>query len=62
VTVADAQRAIHNAFRLESARLVAALARMTGDVGLAEELAQDALIAALETWPVSGIPRNLERG
>jgi RNA polymerase sigma factor (sigma-70 family) len=43
---------------MESARLVAGLARYTGDVGLAEELAQDALVAALEQWPESGVPRN----
>ncbi|AXB42346.1 RNA polymerase sigma factor [Amycolatopsis albispora] len=43
-------------WRIESARLVAALARFTGDVGLAEDLAQDALVAALEQWPVSGVP------
>jgi RNA polymerase sigma-70 factor, ECF subfamily len=44
--------------RMEFARLVAGLARYTGDVGLAEELAQDALVAALEQWPESGVPRN----
>ncbi|HXN57509.1 MAG TPA: sigma factor, partial [Candidatus Angelobacter sp.] len=43
-------------WRIESARLIAALARIVGDVGLAEELAQDALVAALEQWPVSGVP------
>ncbi len=45
-------------WRIESARLIAGLARMTRDVGLAEELAQDALVAALEQWPESGVPRN----
>ncbi|AMB59959.1 RNA polymerase subunit sigma-24 [Microterricola viridarii] len=45
-------------WRIESGRLIAALARVTGDVGLAEELAQDALVAALEQWPQSGVPRN----
>jgi RNA polymerase sigma factor (sigma-70 family) len=45
-------------WRLESARLVAGLARMTHDLGLAEDLAQDALVAALEQWPEQGIPRN----
>jgi RNA polymerase sigma factor (sigma-70 family) len=45
-------------WRLESARLVAGLARMTHDLGLAEDLAQDALVAALEQWPAQGIPRN----
>ena len=45
-------------WRIESAKLVAGLARMVRDVGLAEELAQDALVAALETWPTSGVPEN----
>jgi RNA polymerase sigma factor (sigma-70 family) len=45
-------------WRLESARLIAAIARVTGDVGIAEELAQDALVAALERWPAEGIPDN----
>ena len=55
---ADAQRAIEAVWRLESARIVAALTRMVRDVGLAEELAQDALVAALEEWPSAGIPAN----
>jgi RNA polymerase sigma factor (sigma-70 family) len=55
---ADAHRAIHAVFRIESARLIAGLARMVRDVGLAEELSQDALVAALETWPESGVPDN----
>ena len=41
---------------MESARLIAGLARYTNDVGLAEELAQDAIVAALEQWPESGVP------
>ncbi|BCB79107.1 RNA polymerase sigma factor [Phytohabitans flavus] len=45
-------------WRIEAARLIAGLARMTHDVGLAEELAQDALVAALEQWPESGVPDN----
>src|SRR6202044_1975999 len=45
-------------WRMESAKIIAKLARMVRDVGLAEELAQDALVAALEQWPVSGVPRN----
>lgn len=45
-------------FRIESARLIAGLTRIVGDVGLAEELAQDALVAALERWPESGVPDN----
>jgi RNA polymerase sigma factor (sigma-70 family) len=58
VTVSDVHRAIHAVFRIESARLIAGLARMVQDVGLAEELAQDALVTALERWPESGIPDN----
>ena len=58
MTASDAHRTIRAAFRLESARLIAGLARMVRDVGLAEELAQDALVAALEQWPESGIPDN----
>jgi len=55
---ADAHRAIDAVWRIESARLIAGLARMVGDVGLAEDLAQDALLAALERWPEAGIPDN----
>ncbi|HEY5373649.1 MAG TPA: sigma-70 family RNA polymerase sigma factor [Polyangiaceae bacterium] len=58
MTVSDTQRAIHAVFRIESARLIAGLARIVRDVGLAEELAQDALVTALEHWPVSGVPDN----
>jgi len=54
----DGHRAVEAVWRIESARLVAGLARMTGDVGLAEELAQDALVTALERWPRDGIPPN----
>ncbi|GAA4713670.1 RNA polymerase sigma factor [Pedococcus ginsenosidimutans] len=50
--------AITTAWRAESARLVGALTRMTRDVGLAEDLAQDALVAALEQWPETGVPTN----
>jgi RNA polymerase sigma factor (sigma-70 family) len=58
--VADSQAntAIEAVIRLESARLIAGLARYTGDVGLAEDLAQDAVVAALEQWPAEGVPRN----
>jgi RNA polymerase sigma factor (sigma-70 family) len=56
--VSEATRAIEAVWRIESARLIAGLARMTGDVGLAEDLAQDALVAALEKWPRSGVPDN----
>src|ERR1700694_2871344 len=52
----DTHRTIDTDWRIESARLIAGLARIVGDVGLAEELAQDALVAALEQWPQSGIP------
>ena len=51
-------RAIDAVWRIESARLIAGLARIVRDVGLAEELAQDALVAALEQWPESGVPDN----
>ncbi len=51
-------RAIDAVWRIESARLIAGLARIVRDVGLAEELAQDALVAALERWPESGVPDN----
>jgi RNA polymerase sigma factor (sigma-70 family) len=56
VTATDTHRAIDAVFRIERARLIAGLARVVRDVGLAEELAQDALVAALEQWPRSGIP------
>ena len=52
------RRAIEAVWRIESARLVAGLARLVRDVGLAEDLAQDALLAALERWPRDGIPDN----
>ena len=58
MTASDAHRAIDAVWRIESARLIAGLARMVRDVGLAEELAQDALVAALERWPGSGVPAN----
>jgi RNA polymerase sigma factor (sigma-70 family) len=51
-----AHRAIEAVFRIEQARLIAGLARMTRDIGLAEELASDALLAALEKWPQTGTP------
>src|SRR5262245_62183135 len=54
----DPRRAIEAVWRIESARLIAGLARIVRDVGVAEDLAQDALVAALEQWPESGIPRN----
>jgi RNA polymerase sigma factor (sigma-70 family) len=58
VTVAPVHRAIEAVWRIESARVIAGLVRMVGDVGQAEDLAQDALVAALERWPESGIPDN----
>lgn len=61
MTGADRQElhdAIDAVWRIEQARLIAALARMTGDVGRAEDLAQDALVAALEQWPASGVPNK----
>jgi RNA polymerase sigma factor (sigma-70 family) len=58
VTASETHRAIEAVWRIESARLIAGLARVVRDVGLAEDLAQDALVAALEQWPESGIPRN----
>jgi RNA polymerase sigma factor (sigma-70 family) len=56
--VAETHRAIDAVWRIESPRLVAGLTRIVRDVGVAEDLAQDALVAALEQWPESGIPRN----
>jgi RNA polymerase sigma factor (sigma-70 family) len=56
MTAADIHRTIDTVFRIEQARLIAGLVRYTRDVGLAEELAQDALVTALERWPMSGIP------
>jgi RNA polymerase sigma-70 factor, ECF subfamily len=58
VTDARTQAAVETVIRLESARLIAGLARYTGDIGLAEDLAQDAVVAALEQWPAEGVPRN----
>lgn len=58
MAVTDTHRAIDAVWRIESARLIAGLARIVRDVGVAEELAQDALVAALEQWPGSGVPRN----
>ncbi|WNG60648.1 RNA polymerase sigma factor [Archangium gephyra] len=56
MTATETHRAIHAVWRIESARLIAGLTRFVRDVGLAEELAQDALVAALEQWPTSGVP------
>src|SRR5260221_4454495 len=57
-TRAEAHRAIEAIWRIESARLIAGLARVVGDIGTAEELAQDALVAALEQWPAAGVPEK----
>ncbi|OLC29604.1 MAG: RNA polymerase subunit sigma-24 [Armatimonadetes bacterium 13_1_40CM_64_14] len=56
MTTSDTHRAIDAVYRIESAKLIAGLTRIVRDVGLAEDLAQDALVAALEQWPESGIP------
>ncbi|MER6825577.1 RNA polymerase sigma factor [Streptosporangium sp. NPDC000563] len=58
MTVGDPHRVIEAVWRIESARVIAGLARMVHDVGLAEELAQDALVIALEQWPTAGVPDN----
>ena len=51
-------RAVEAVWRIEAGQLIAALARVTGDVGAAEEMAQEALVAALEQWPRTGVPPN----
>jgi RNA polymerase sigma factor (sigma-70 family) len=58
VPAADVKRTIDAVWRIESARLIAGLARFVRDVGLAEDLAQEALVAALEQWPEAGVPEN----
>jgi predicted RNA polymerase sigma factor len=58
VTGRTTQQAIEAVWRLESTRLIAGLVRIVGGVGLAEDLAQDALVAALAQWPKAGIPDN----
>lgn len=58
MTAADPHRAIDAIWRIESAKLIASLARIVRDVGLAEDLAQDALVTALERWPEAGVPDN----
>lgn len=58
MTVTDTHRAIEAVWKIESARLIAGLARIVRDISIAEELAQDALVAALEQWPGEGVPRN----
>ena len=56
--MSDVHRTIEAMWKIESTRLIAAIARVTGDIGIAEELVQDALVAALERWPNEGIPEN----
>ena len=58
MTIAQTHRAIEAVYRIEAPRLIAGLARLTRDVGLAEELAQDALVVALERWPAMGVPEK----
>jgi RNA polymerase sigma factor (sigma-70 family) len=58
VTATETHRAIEAVWRIESARVIAGLTRIVRDVAVAEELAQDALVAALEQWPESGVPKN----
>ena len=58
MTATETHRAIDAVWRIESAKLIAALTRIVRDVGVAEDLAQDALVAALEQWPTSGVPDN----
>jgi len=58
VTSASAAETVEAVFRIESARIIAGVARIVRDVGIAEELAQDALVAALEAWPETGVPDN----
>src|ERR1041385_695 len=58
MTATDIQRTIAAVWRIESAKVIAALARIVRDVGLAEELAQDALVVAIEQWPQAGVPDN----
>jgi RNA polymerase sigma factor (sigma-70 family) len=58
MAASDTHQAIETVFRIERARLIAGLARMVRDVGLAEELAQDALVTALSEWPKAGVPKN----
>ena len=56
--MSDVPRTIETVWKIESTRLIAAIARVTRDIVIPEELAQDALVAALERWPVEGLPEN----
>ena len=62
MTATDTHRAIEAVLRIEQAKLIAGLTRMVRDIGLAEELAQDALVAALEQWPSPASPTIPARG
>src|SRR6202049_2646009 len=57
-SMSDVARTIEAVWKIESTRLIAAIARVTHDIGIAEELAQDALVTALEVWPAEGIPEK----
>jgi predicted RNA polymerase sigma factor len=56
--MSDVAKTIEAVWKIESTRLIAAIARVTHDIGIAEELARDALVTALEVWPEEGIPDN----
>ncbi len=58
MNTSETHRAIEAVWRIESARIIAALTRLTGDIGVAEDLAQDAFVAALEKWPAAGVPNR----
>ncbi|HTJ59130.1 MAG TPA: RNA polymerase sigma factor [Devosiaceae bacterium] len=58
MSAADAHRAVEAVYRIEAPRLIAGLTRIVRDIGIAEELAQDALVVALKQWPQTGVPRN----
>lgn len=58
MSTADSHRIVETVWRMESPKIIATLARFVGDVGMAEDLAHDALVAALERWPMSGVPGN----
>src|ERR1700710_519168 len=58
MTDTNVHRAIDAVWRIESAKVIAGLARIVGDIGQAEDLAQDALLVALEKWPETGVPDN----
>jgi predicted RNA polymerase sigma factor len=62
MTEVSAHKTVEAVWRMESAKIIAKLARMLRNVGLAEELAQDALVTALEQWPQTGTPDNPVRG